>query len=42
MKQRMAEDYDRQVFINCPFDEDYLPMLRAIVFGIHACGCKAR
>ena len=42
MSQRAAEDYDRQVFINCPFDEEYLPMLRAIVFGIHACGCKAR
>lgn len=42
MSKPVVEDYDRQVFINCPFDDDYLPMLRAIVFSIHACGCKAR
>ncbi|EAQ30603.1 hypothetical protein NAP1_07485 [Erythrobacter sp. NAP1] len=28
----------RQVFINCPFDDDYLPMFRAIVFSVMACG----
>ncbi len=42
MSKLAAVDYDRQVFINCPFDDEYLPMLRAIVFSIHACGCKAR
>ena len=34
--------YDRQVFLNCPFDDDYHPLLRAAVFTIHACGFTAR
>lgn len=35
-------DYDRQVFINCPFDDAYAPLFRAIVFTIHAAGGKPR
>ncbi len=27
-----------RVFINCPFDEDYGDMLRAIAFAVAACG----
>lgn len=34
--------YDRSVFVNCPFDRRYLPMLRAIMFAIHDCGFFAR
>jgi hypothetical protein len=34
--------YDRQVFLNCPFDDDYYPLLRAAVFTIQACGFTAR
>lgn len=30
------------VFINCPFDADYTPLLHAIVFAIHDCGFVAR
>lgn len=26
------------VFINCPFDEDYAPVFRALIFTVHACG----
>lgn len=33
---------DLQVFINCPFDEDYWPLMKAMIFAIHACGFKAR
>ncbi|MFN0301098.1 MAG: hypothetical protein ACKVQU_12195, partial [Burkholderiales bacterium] len=28
----------RRVFINCPFDNDYLPLLRAIAFAVIDCG----
>jgi len=35
---RQASD----VFINCPFDADYLPRFRALVFAIKACGFRAR
>jgi hypothetical protein len=30
------------VFINCPFDEAYLPLFEAIVFAIHECGFQSR
>lgn len=31
-------EYDRSVFINCPFDAAYTPIFEAIVFAIHDCG----
>ena len=37
MSETGAKGYDRQVFINCPFDEEYLPLLRAIAFVLKAC-----
>jgi hypothetical protein len=40
--RKRSVPYDRQVFLNCPFDEDYYPLLRAAVFTIHACGFTAR
>ena len=30
------------VFLNCPFDDAYRPLLTAAVFGIHDCGFRAR
>jgi hypothetical protein len=40
--RKRSVPYDRQVFLNCPFDDDYYPLLRAAVFTIHACGFTAR
>ncbi|MBM3569661.1 MAG: hypothetical protein FJX46_13020 [Alphaproteobacteria bacterium] len=37
-----AIDYDRSVFINCPFDRRYEPLFRAIVFAVIDCGYVAR
>jgi hypothetical protein len=34
--------YDKQVFINCPFDDDYWPLLKALLFTIRACGFDPR
>jgi hypothetical protein len=34
-------EYDRNVFINCPFDDEYTPLFEAIVFTILACGLRA-
>jgi hypothetical protein len=31
-------DFDTNVFINCPFDGIYTPLLRSIVFTVLACG----
>lgn len=30
------------VFINCPFDDDYGPTFRALIFTVYACGFRAR
>jgi len=34
--------YDRNVFLNCPFDRRYRPMLRALMFAIRDCGFIVR
>ena len=34
--------YNRSVFVNCPFDEQYKPLLHATLFAIHDCGFVAR
>lgn len=36
------EDYGSSVFINCPFDPDYVDFFEATVFTIHDCGFIAR
>ena len=42
MKQKAPGTYKRQVFINCPFDAEYLPLFRIIVFVVNACGYHVR
>lgn len=37
-----AAEYERNVFINCPFDEAYQSTFDAIVFAIHDAGFRAR
>ena len=34
--------YSRCVFVNCPFDASYRPLMRAILFSVEACGFSAR
>lgn len=34
--------YEYSIFVNCPFDAEYRPLFRAIVFTIHDCGFAAR
>ncbi|MCR6646238.1 MAG: hypothetical protein NVV62_17850 [Terricaulis sp.] len=38
MRKRRAADARPGVFINCPFDDEYGPLLRAAAFAIAACG----
>jgi len=33
--------YERNVFINCPFDDEYTPIFEAIIFTIQACGFRS-
>lgn len=35
-------DFDQCVFINCPFDDDYLPLLRVLLFTVIQCGFRPR
>lgn len=34
--------YDQNVFINCPFDDTYLPLFRGLIFAVFACGLRPR
>jgi hypothetical protein len=34
--------YQKSVFINCPFDDDYRPIFWALVFTVTACGYSPR
>lgn len=35
-------EYEKSVFVNCPFDKAYQPLFQAIVFAVHECGFVAR
>jgi hypothetical protein len=41
-RKRAGDNYNKNVFINCPFDSRYRPILNAIVFTIYDCGFIAR
>lgn len=38
----MIQEYDKSVFINCPFDTYHKPIFNAVVFAVHDCGFKPR
>ncbi|MFQ6032650.1 MAG: hypothetical protein ACE5K2_06990 [Candidatus Zixiibacteriota bacterium] len=35
-------NFDKNIFINCPFDKDYIPLLKALLFTIMDCGLNPR
>jgi hypothetical protein len=39
---KISEDYEKNVFINCPFDEVYNVLFKAIVFAVHDMGFRPR
>lgn len=39
---KSQQDFDNNIFINCPFDKEYLPMLRALLFTVVYCGFEPR
>lgn len=38
----MPSDYDLNVFINCPFDDEYATLFDAILFSVYKCGFRPR
>jgi hypothetical protein len=41
-KPAVAHKPNAEIFINCPFDDDYLPLLQALLFTITVSGYSAR
>jgi hypothetical protein len=41
-KNNVAASSPRDVFINCPFDSEFEPGFRALVFAVAACGFRVR
>lgn len=39
---RKKEGFSKNVFINCPFDDDYIPLLRPLLFTVLFCGFAPR
>jgi hypothetical protein len=39
---RLDPEFDRNVFINCPFDAAYAPIFEAIVFAVHYAGFRPK
>ena len=39
---READVFESSLFINCPFDGDYLPLLHSLLFVIFECGLQPR
>jgi hypothetical protein len=37
-----ADHFDRSLFINCPFDPEYLPLLQSLIFTVLECGLEPR
>jgi hypothetical protein len=40
--KRRRPTYANSVFVNCPFDTEYVPLFRALVFTIEFCGFQTR
>ncbi|MFT3796683.1 hypothetical protein [Flavobacterium sp.] len=41
-RSKKITHFDKNVFINCPFDEDYLPLLKVILYVISKIGLTPR
>lgn len=39
---KLNPEFDRNVFINCPFDLEYAPIFEAIVFAVHDAGFRPK
>lgn len=39
---KIPKDYEKNVFINCPFDDIYHPLFEALVFAVHDIGFRPR
>lgn len=40
--RRLPANYAKNVFINCPFDDDYQPLFNAMVFAVNDMGFRPK
>lgn len=40
--EKRPHGFNKNIFINCPFDDEYLPLFRAIIFAVQDLGLTAR
>lgn len=40
--RKLHPEFERNVFINCPFDDEYVPIFEAIVFAVHDAGFRPK
>ena len=40
--RRLPANYEKNVFINCPFDDEYQPLFNAIVFAVNDMGFRPK
>jgi hypothetical protein len=41
-RHKVSPTFDQNVFINCPFDDAFMPIFRALVFAVFECGLIPR
>ena len=39
---KLPPEFERHVFINCPFDDEYVPIFEAVVFAVHDAGFRPK
>lgn len=39
---KIPPGFEKNVFINCPFDDKYIPLFHAVIFTVHDMGFRAR
>jgi len=39
---KLPPEFERYVFINCPFDDEYVPIFEAVVFAVHDAGFRPK
>jgi hypothetical protein len=42
MSRDAEAEYERSIFLNSPFDDEYQPLFRAVMFAVLTCGFRAR
>lgn len=42
IKEQITDDFKKNIFINCPFDDEYIPLLKALIYTLKRVGLNPR